>query len=69
MALVELLLKVHKPGDAFFYSEKLRARAYFDQIGSVAPAVADPAAQQHIRELGEQIRTLRHAVQKEYSSP
>jgi CHAT domain-containing protein/Tfp pilus assembly protein PilF len=69
VALVELLLKLHKLGDALFYSEKLRARAYFDQIGSAAPAVDDPSAQQRIRELSEQIRTLRRALQKEYSSP
>jgi CHAT domain-containing protein/Tfp pilus assembly protein PilF len=69
VALVELLLKVHKPGDAFFYSEKLRARAYFDQFGGRAPAVEKPGAQQRIRELGERIQTLRRAVQKEYSVP
>ena len=69
VALVELLLKLHKPGDALFYSEKLRARAYFDRMGSAAPPVDDPAVQQRILELGEQIRTLRRAVQKEYSNP
>ena len=30
---------------------------------------SDPAAQQRIQELGEQIRTLRHAIQKEYAVP
>ena len=69
VALVELLLKLHKPGDALFYSEKLRARAYFDQMGPAAPAVDDPSAQQRIRELGEQIRMLRRAIQKEYYGP
>ena len=69
VALVELLLKVHKEGDAFLYSEKLRARAYFDQFGASAPVVGDPAMQQRIRELGEQIQALRRAVQKEYSVP
>jgi CHAT domain-containing protein/Tfp pilus assembly protein PilF len=69
VALVELLLKLHRPGDALFYSEKLRARSYFDQLGSAAPVVDDPKAEQRIREVGERIRTLRRAVQKEYSSP
>src|SRR5262249_10580361 len=32
VALVELFLRLNRPGDAFFYSEKLRARAYFDQL-------------------------------------
>ena len=66
--LVELLLKVHKPDDAFVYSEKLRARAYFDQLGASDLILPDPGAQQGIRELGERIRTLRHAMEQEYSS-
>jgi len=69
VSLVELLLKLGKPDDAFFYSEKLRARSYFDQLGSAAPIGGDSAAQQRIQELGEQIRTLRHAIQKEYAVP
>ncbi len=69
VALVELLLKLHKPGDAFLYSEKLRARAYFDRFGVSEPLVQDPAAQQRILELSEQIRALRRAVKKEYSVP
>ncbi len=68
VALVELLLKLRRPSNALFYSEKLRARSYFDQIGAAAPVADDPKAQQRLRELGEQIRTLRRAVQKEYSS-
>ena len=69
VALVELLLKIHKPDAAFVYSEKLRARAYFDQLGVSDPILPDPGAQQRIRELGERIRTLRHAVDLEYSAP
>jgi CHAT domain-containing protein/Tfp pilus assembly protein PilF len=69
VALVELLLKTHKPGDALFYSEKLRARAYFDQLGTNATGVQEPGTQRQMRELGEQIRTLRRAIQKEYGQP
>jgi CHAT domain-containing protein/Tfp pilus assembly protein PilF len=69
VALVELLLKVRKPDDAFLYSEKLRARAYFDQFGLNDPQVSDTEKQQRIRELGEQIRTLRRALEKEYAFP
>jgi len=69
VALVEVLLKVHKPGDAFLYSEKLRARAYLDNLGASAPVVGDTATQQRMRELAEQIQTLRRARQKEYSVP
>jgi len=69
VALVELLLKLGKPDDAFLYSEKLRARAYFDQLGPNASVVSDAAARQRILELGEQIRSLRRTIQKEYSLP
>lgn len=69
VALVEVLLKVHKPGDAFLYSEKLRARAYLDNLGASAPVVGDAATEQRMRELAEQIQTLRRARQKEYSIP
>jgi CHAT domain-containing protein/Tfp pilus assembly protein PilF/predicted negative regulator of RcsB-dependent stress response len=69
VALVELLLKLHKPDDAFLYSEKLRARAYFDQMGINDPQVSDAGSQQRIRELGQQIRTLRRALEKEYAVP
>lgn len=69
VSLVELLLKLGKPDDAFLYSEKLRARAYFDQLGANAPFVNGSGAQQHIEELDEQIRSLRHSIQKEYSLP
>jgi len=69
VSLVELLLKLGKLDDAFFYSEKLRARAYFDQLGANTPIVKDSGARQHTQELGEQIRALRHSIQKEYSLP
>ena len=69
VALVELLLKLHKPADAFLYSEKLRARAYFDQLGQNDSQLSEAGSQQRIRELGEQIRTLRKAFEKEYAVP
>jgi CHAT domain-containing protein/Tfp pilus assembly protein PilF len=67
VALVELLLKLGKPADAFFYSEKLRARAYLDQLGGGAASGSDSAQPQRARELSEQIRSLRRAIEKEYS--
>ena len=69
VALVELLLKLHKADKAFLYSERLRARAYFDQLGTSEHQSANPASQQRIQELGEQIRTLRRAQEKEYAVP
>jgi len=69
VALVELLLKLGKPADAFFYSEKLRARAYFDQFGRRELPATDLAPQKRVRELMEQMETLRHNIDKEYSVP
>jgi len=69
VALVELLLKLNQPGDAFFYSEKLRARAYFDHLGKRNPEVSDPAVRQRVQELGEQIHVLRRALEEEYALP
>lgn len=66
VAMVELLLKLSKPADAFFYSEKLRARAYLDQFGGRLTS-GDASQQPRARELSQQIHTLRHAIEKEYS--
>ena len=68
VALVELLLKLGKPSDAFFFSEKLRARAYLDQLGGREIAGDDPAQQRRTRELREQIESLRGEIEKEYSA-
>lgn len=69
VALVELLLRLGKPDDAFFYSEKLRARAYLDQLGPKAPLVADSEAQRQLRDMDVQIQSLRQAIRKEYALP
>src|SRR5207244_7790984 len=66
VALVELLLKLGKPDDAFLYSEKLRARVYFDQLRPGASVVNDAGAQQRIRELGRQIRSIRPAIHEDH---
>lgn len=69
VALVELFLKLKRPGDALLYSEKLRARAYLDQLRPNDSPIADPAAQQQARQLSEQIRALRLAIEKQYQIP
>ena len=69
VALVELLLKLSRPGDAFFYSEKLRARAYFEQLGNRAPFEADSERLRRANELREQIADLGEKIGKEYSAP
>lgn len=69
VALVECLLKLGKPDEAFVYSEQLRARAYLDQMGPNLPVERNSQSEQHIRELAEQIRTLRHEIEKQYAIP
>jgi CHAT domain-containing protein/Tfp pilus assembly protein PilF len=69
VALVELLLRLGKPNDAFLYSEKLRARAYFDQLGEKTPVVTDSETQRQLRDMDVQIRSLRQAIRKEYTLP
>lgn len=65
VALVELLLRLHRASEAFSYSERLRARSYLDQLGPSVP----PAGGERERELEERIRQLRHAMQDEWSQP
>ena len=69
VALVELLLRLGKPDDAFFYSEKLRARAYLDQLGAKAPVPANSEALGQLRDMDVQIQSLRQAIRKEYALP
>ena len=66
VAMVELLLKLGRAGEALSYSEKLRARAYFEQIGRDG-LPGNSREQQQARELSEQIDTLRRAIEREYS--
>ena len=69
VALVELLLRLGKPDDAFLYSEKLRARAYLDQLSSQRSPTKSADGTPDIQELNEQIRKLRSIIQKEYALP
>ena len=66
VAMVELLLKLGRPGEALSYSERLRARAYFEQLGRHELS-ANSENERRASELSEQIGTLRRAIEKEYS--
>lgn len=68
VALVDLLLRLHRTAEAFLYSERLRARSYLDQLaaGGPAPASIETARQLELR---ERIRQLRHAMEQEWSQP
>src|SRR5215469_5038595 len=63
IALVRLLLRMGRVGEAFQYSERLRARAYLDLINRSALVPADP----RIEELQARIRRLQRAIEEEDS--
>jgi CHAT domain-containing protein len=69
VALVELLLKLEKPDQAFFYSEKLRARAFLDQLNRALPPALTEAQRREEIELRERIRQLRRATETEWERP
>ena len=62
-ALVRLLLRMGRVGEAFQYSERLRARGYLDLINRSALVPSDP----HIAELQARIRRLQRAIEEENS--
>jgi CHAT domain-containing protein/Tfp pilus assembly protein PilF len=63
IALVRLLLRMGRVGEAFQYSERLRARGYLDLINRAALPSSDP----HIAELQARIRRLQRAIEEENS--
>lgn len=63
IALVRLLLRMGRIGEAFQYSERLRARGYLDLINRSALPNSNP----HIAELQSRIRRLQRAVEEENS--
>jgi CHAT domain-containing protein/lipoprotein NlpI len=69
VALVELLLRLQQPGEAFVYSERLRAWAFLDQLsGSSIPALSEEQRRQELG-LRERIRQLRRATEDEWERP
>ncbi|HEV2492817.1 MAG TPA: CHAT domain-containing tetratricopeptide repeat protein [Terriglobia bacterium] len=65
VALVRLLLKMGKTGQAFMYSEKLRAQSYLNLLNHTHL----PAANTREAELRAQIRELQQAVEEENQKP
>ena len=63
VAMVRLLLRMGQVGDAFRYSERLRARGYLDLLNRSALTRSDA----HITELQERIRRLQRAIDEENS--
>ena len=63
VALVRLLLRMGRVGEAFQYSERLRARGYLDLLNRSALPDSTP----HISELQARIRRLQRAIDEENS--
>lgn len=63
VALVRLLLRMGRVGEAFQYSERLRAHGYLDLLNRSAL----PASNPHITELQSRIRRLQRAIEEENS--
>ena len=65
VALVRLLLRMGRVGEAFQYSERLRARGYLDLFNRSALPTSDPRT----GELQARIRRLQRAIEEENSKP
>jgi CHAT domain-containing protein/Tfp pilus assembly protein PilF len=63
VALVRLLLRMGRVGEAFQYSERLRARGYLDLINRSSL----PPSNTHVAELQARIRRLQRAIEEENS--
>jgi CHAT domain-containing protein/Tfp pilus assembly protein PilF len=69
VALVDLLLKLQHPDEAFSYSERLRARSFLDQLNRGIQSPLNSAQRQAEAELRERIHQLRKAIDHEWSQP
>jgi len=69
VALVELLLKLQQPGEAFVYSERLRAQSFLDQLNRGMPGPQNAVQRQTEMELRERIRQLRRLINAEWAQP
>ena len=69
VALVELLLRLQQPGEAFSYSERLRAYSFLNQLNRGMPNSLNSTQRQAEAELRERVRQLRKAIDTEWSRP
>ena len=69
VALVQLLLKLGRAGEAFTYSERLRARSYLDLLSRAQPPVRDDTQRQTEAALRSRIRLLQRKVEEETVRP
>jgi len=69
IALIRLLLKVGQVGEAFRYSEKLRARSYLEMISRGPAPIRNPAQRETESELRERIQRLASSYAEEIEKP
>ena len=69
VALVQLLLKMGKTDEAFFFSEKLRARSYLDLLSRGQPPIRNDAQRQKESVLRNRIRELQRKLEEESGKP
>ena len=69
VALVQLLLKLKRPDEAFVFAEKLRARSYLDMLNRGQPPIRNEGQRQTETSLQNRIRKLQSQVEEETAKP
>ena len=69
VALVQLLLKLKRPGDAFMFAEKLRARSYLDLLERGHSRVRNQSQRQQENLLQNRTRLLQKNLAEETAKP
>ena len=69
IALVQLLLKLNRPDEAFVAAEKLRARSYLDLINRGASPIRDQVQRQKEESLRSRIRDLQKRLEEQAAKP
>jgi CHAT domain-containing protein len=69
VSIVQLLLKLGRPEEAFVYAEKLRARDYRETVTKGTPPIRDESARQAEVARGQRVAQLRLALEQERAKP
>ena len=69
VALVQLLLKLKRPDEAFVFAEKLRARSYLDMLNRGQPPIRNQTQRQTETSLQNRIRKIQRQVEEETAKP
>jgi CHAT domain-containing protein len=69
IALVQLLLKLNRPDEAFVTAEKLRARSYLDLINRGQPPIRNQVQRQKEETLRNRLRDLQKHLEEQSTKP